>query len=144
MNVSLKLLWGRMVFLKKKFSRNYLLLISKSIEKSPIENQWLVNVWTEGNTESISLLRAKWGGTLLQWLPKPFPHQAWDMTILPCFMNHLFSLFSFKYGMNTPFPLLVFIYLVPASTKDNSWTIWVISKDNRYSDDGFYQLLMDL
>lgn len=71
MSVSLKLLWGCVVFLKTS-SANYLLLMFKLIEKSPIENQWLVNKWTEGTTESVSLLRAKWGGAFLQWLPKPF------------------------------------------------------------------------
>lgn len=84
MSVSLKLLWGCMVFLKTS-STNYLLLMFKLIEKSPIENQWLVNMWTEGSTESVSLLRAKWGGGLSKMTPWGFPHQSWDVILLPCF-----------------------------------------------------------
>lgn len=75
------------------------------------------------STESISLLRAEWGGGLIKWLPELFSHQSWDMIIPPCFglptlpKGHLFSLASFS-GIDTPFSILAFIlFSVCSNTK---------------------------
>lgn len=62
----------RMCSFLKISSTNCSLLSLKSIEKSPTENQWLVNIWTEGKPRISQLAESWMGGAFIQWTPWAF------------------------------------------------------------------------
>lgn len=91
--------------------------------------------------DSVNMPRAKAGRGLEQWMTWAFSHQSWDAIILAasvCLLPSTIHSLLLPLVWTGTVSYFSLFFLVSVPTQGNSWTFWVLSKDSRCNNDGFY------